>query len=219
MTKYRFFDEVDRKFREAALASRAAAEGFVSVEAMRKVADRAAAEYVAEIKTNGTTAEIVALYPELLERRAGWENATIGDLVREIVEEDLVRVLDVRREWADQFPDDYAPAQAMAAEAEVAVAFFERVSTLDVCGIGLKVVRGYDELEREEVCGAARAAIANYIADPDPRSLDDLFAAMAPVVGSLRDLHWQAAIDRFLTSVEAFNRLGRAPDGSWELAW
>lgn len=219
MTNYRFIEEVARRFHLDVVAARSKTEGLLGVDVVRKIADRAASDYVRELKAAGGVAELIADHPELLERKIAWGASTVAETILEHVETDVVRVLDVRLEWADQFPEGYLPAQAMADEAEIAISVFDRVSRLKHSGDGLPVSGGYDDLERDEVCNRARDAVETYRADVCWKTRDHLYAAMAPVVGSLRDLRWQAELDRFMASVEAFNRLGRAPDGSWELAW
>jgi hypothetical protein len=219
MTNYPFISEVARRFHADAVDAISKTEGLLSVDAVRKVADRTAAAFVKELKESDGVAALLADHPELLDRRTAWGAATIGESVLEHVEADILRLLDVRREWADQFPDHYIPAQAMADEAEHAIEIFERVSRLENSADGLPILTGYDDLEREEVCKTARDAVENYRADVCWKTRDQLYTAMVPVVGSLRDLRWLAELDRFMASVEAFDRLGRAPDGSWELAW
>jgi hypothetical protein len=221
MTNYRFMEEVAQRFHADAVEARSKTQGLLGVDTLRRIADRTAAAFVKSLKEEGRIVEIVADHPGLLDRRSAGVGVgtTAGETILELVEEDIVRVLDVRLEWADQFGEEYVPAQAMADEAEIAISAFDRVSRLGTSGDGLPFSGGYDDLERDEVCKSARAAVENYRADVCWETRDQLYAAMAPIVGSLRDLRWQAELDRFMASVEAFNRLGRAPDGSWELAW
>lgn len=218
MKEYSFIGEVAQRFHADMVAARAATHFILGVDAVRKVADRAAAAFVKELKQTGAVPALVLQHPELLARRDTWGAATIGDSILDAVEEDILRVLDVRLEWAEQFPEEFAPALELARAADEAIAMFDRVAREGLSPDNVKVTP-YDDLERNDVVGPAKEALENFRVLEDIRTRDDLFGAMAPVVGGLRDLRWQAELDGFMAAVEAYRRLGRAPDGSWELAW
>jgi hypothetical protein len=219
MPEYHFIRELADRFHSTVKESRSGAGHALCVAAVREIADQIASEFAEGLRADGRTAEVVARYPDLLERRSprAWDGATVGESIRELVVYDITRILDVRQAWADQFADDYPVEGELIAAANAAIQDYLSATAAEN-GLAQLQKLGYGEDKRAEISQDATVAVSELRADGGHSAARTVIRVLSPVVLALRALGRKNADERFVAAAEAFLRLGRAPDGSWVMA-
>lgn len=188
----------------------AAAGGPVSVGLVRDLADKTASEVVAEAKKRPMNGIMVILSENdhFFDRvpPKSEHSRSLRDQMFDIIEEDLIGMLDVRVAWASQFEKDFCPQSHFErVNKEALDAFESALSEMGASDIGnhVRSVLGVLMGSKEKVLAAPRQT-----AEKNPHLLGGLLLILCQDQMAER---WQAAR-------EAVSRLGRGPDGQWELA-
>lgn len=211
MADYVFYATATERFHENMLAAISATDDIIPVDDVRRIADRTASEFVADLKTKTDALAILTLHPSYLGRRSldSAHSASLSDQVFDLVEEDLRRSLDVRIEWASQFGEDFFPADAVIFAAARAIRVFGDVS---------RKMFPTDETGRETLLDPAVEALGQFEKSRSDDVRKVLEKAIAPIIDGLHALGRGETAGRWYAAKEACTRLGRGPDGEWFMA-